>query len=211
MEILRSPSRGNFDMHMNTNSRRSIITAVVFLVLSIGACVAAGYFAWIIQGNSAVRAQLISNAESKAAKQVSALRIQSLANNTEADRARLISIARADPLALADLIEEMGRVTGVSMTLSDVRGENPTGQMVSLGVRPVSFVVKGEGSFDGLMHAYQLLGSLPAPSVIHKFELVHAQQESVPIDPKIASRKSAQPLWRLTAYLRVFTALDSSL
>ena len=179
-------------MHRNT-----LYIALILFLLSIGACAAAVYFASVINDTSAERAQSASNADTRAVRQETALRTQALAKDTESERSQLASIAQQDPLSLVDTIESVGTAVGVTIQLSNAQPDSDPSDLLAQGVRPVEFIVDSEGSFPALMHASELLESLPMPSFVSQMQIIRLQNT-----PQETSAR-----WHMTTYLHVLTTL----
>jgi len=168
--------------------------------LALLAWIAVGLFAWTIQGDEAdrlLRTQTIQESESREA---TALRLHSIVQDTESERAQLDSLVTVDVVSVVDMLEETGKAAGVKVTVINVLPEG----VAAIGagnanIVATGFVIEAHGRFSALMHVLQLLETLPIPSTLGRLDI-----ELVP------NPSGSSSTWGMNAYIRVLTAEEVS-
>ena len=164
------------------------------------AWILAAMFAWTIFAEESQRNWRIGDAEEAAARETAALRLHALARDTKNAREQLAALTEADVLGIANMIESVGKSTGVKIKINGAEPESDR-QDASTKVQTlnaVNFLVETEGTFASLMHTASLFENLPAISVVQSLEFERLQT-SDSID------KNKKPLWRLIARIKVMT------
>ncbi len=172
------------------------------LGMAILAWSAVGVFAWTIAGDESDRAFNIQNVEEAESKEATAVRLHAIARDTAANRLQLDTILHADVVSVVDMIEAVGKASGVKVMLSDAVPEKAPSSQAAGGsaVMTVGFVVKASGKFSSLMHAIRLFETLPLPSTVVRLDIGRANS---------ASPDSAGS-WNMNVYIRVLTTSDIS-
>ena len=165
-----------------------------------------GMFAWNIWNEKASISSSTSDAETVTERQSASLRLHSLARETKSARDRLNSLTGSEVLGIANIIEGVGKSTGVPVTISGATQSSPSPKSKAPAsiLHPIVFVVEAEGSFASLMHTTQLLENLPILSSLQSLELNYVQTYS-------DSVKTKKQAWRLSARIQVMTTSNVSL
>lgn len=170
------------------------ILSWTLLALSIGACVGVFMFAQHITYESEARVFSVQNIEQVSAKQMSALRLRTLAAETATERAEFERLLNVDVIGLATTIESAGAKAGVTVRISDALPEriaNPD-NVQGADLQSVGFIIEANGSFTALMRVVAAFERLALPSSIEQVELERLTGTS-------------EGTWRLSARLRTFT------
>ena len=183
------------------------ITLFAWLAVA-GAVIAWGAFSMfalnIMSQESAIRSHA-TDAEAITARESTALRLHALARDTKNERDRLDSLASAEVLEIADIIEGVGESAGVKVKIGgavpEISSQQSAGGAPSLSA--IGFQVEAEGAFPAVMHAAMLFENLPVLSSVQSLELTRAQGGEV-------SSKTKIQLWRLSARIQVMPTADIS-
>lgn len=163
------------------------------------------YAAWISAQLDANRSQA-KDVQSSSEREIALIRLHALARDTENLRAQLEGLTRSDVIGVADTIDSVGRIAGVKLKIGGAIPES-VGQKKGTNnptvLHAVNFAVEADGTFASLMHAAELLETLPSPSSVQSLEFNHA-----PLSADDGSVKSTA--WHLTARVRVLTTSDIS-
>ena len=173
--------------------------AILLVSLAFIAWGLVGYFAWTISVDESNRVADAREAQMVAVSNAHAVRTRALALDTVDEGARLKALLDVDVVSAAYMIEEVGKIAGVTVKLSDAQPEGspaPDGSAVKV----VGFVVTADGTFPALMRAARLFETLPIPSSVTRLDIEHA--------PKAAGTPSS--LWHMSVYIRVLTTSDIS-
>lgn len=189
---------------MRTKNIGTLAWAAVAAALAAWAVVFI-YAAWISTQQS-VRSSQTADVQSVSDREIAAVRLHALARDTQEQRTQLDTLARTDVIGVANMIDSIGRIAGVTLQIGGATPES-AGQKAGAGtvsaLHAVSFVVEADGSFSSLMHAAALLETLPSLSSIQSLEFEHA-----PLSADSGSARSAP--WHLTARIRTVTTADIS-
>ena len=159
-------------------------------------------FAWNIWNEKASISSSTSDAETVTERQSASLRLHSLARETKSARDRLNSLTGSEVLGIANIIERVGKSTGVAVTIIGATQSAPSPK--SKAPAPILHPIEAEGSFASLMHTTQLLENLPILSSLQSLELNYVQTYS-------DSVKTKKQAWRLSARIQVMTTANVSL
>lgn len=180
------------------------ITYLAWLLFptAILAWIFVGLFAWTIQSDEADRVLHMQTIQESESKEVAAIRLHSIVQDTREERTKLENIFRMDVVSVVNLIEATGKAAGVKVTVSNVIPESapPTQTAASAGIIATGFVIEAQGKFSTLMHALQLLETLPVPSTIGRFDIEYISNAG----------SGSSGVWSMNAYIRVLTTLDTS-
>jgi len=160
------------------------------------------YAAWISAQRDAGASQA-ADAQSISEREMANIRLHALARDTENLRTQLEGISRVDVIGIADTIDSIGKIAGVTLKIGAATPESNAQRRdtESTPLHAVGFVVEADGTFPSLMHTTALLETLPSLSSVQSLEFEH-----VPVSGGSASAKAA--LWHLTAHIRVLTAVN---
>jgi len=161
------------------------------------------YAAWISAERDAGMSQA-ADAQSVSEREIANIRLHALVRDTENLRTQLEGLARADVIGIANTIDSIGKIAGVTLKIGAATPESTVqkrGTVNTSVLHAVGFVIEADGTFPSLMHAAALLESLPTLSSVQGMEFEHT-----PLSGSSASAKSAP--WHLTARIRVLTAVD---
>lgn len=165
------------------------------------------YDSWIsAQQNK--RLSQTADVQSISERGIAAIRLHSLARDTQNQRVQLDNLTRSDVIGVANMIDGIGKIAGVQLKIEGAtpepavkkKGSNKTAEAPALSA--VSFVVEADGTFASVMHAAALLESLPVLSSVQNLEFARSLISS--------DSKSAKSSWHLTARIRVLIASDIS-
>jgi hypothetical protein len=160
------------------------------------------FFASIILGEKASFAARAGESDQASLQQATDARMRALIHDSAASRARLEGLVQVDLLSAVDLIESIGKTTGVKLQVSDASPEaNGSGKIATL--HAVGFVVGAEGSFPSLMRTVELLETLPLPASIENIDI-----SRTPIDTTPAG--GSPPAWHMNLRIRLLTATTIS-
>ena len=172
-------------------------TAILLVALALTAWALVGYFAWTISVDEGRRVADAREAQMIAIANAHAVRTRALALDTVAEGAKLKALLDVDVVSASYMIEEVGKISGVTVKLSDAQPESAS-VSDGLALKAVGFVVTADGKFSALMRAARLFETLPIPSSVTRLDIEHA--------PKAAG--DASGLWHMSAYIRVLTTSD---
>ncbi|MCR4281192.1 MAG: hypothetical protein NUV88_02580 [Candidatus Kaiserbacteria bacterium] len=164
-----------------------------------------GMFAWNIWNEEASIRSNTNNAETVTERQSASLRLHSLARETKSARDRLDSLTGSEVLGIANIIEGIGKSTGVAVTISGAIQSSPApkSKTTSSILHPIILIIEAEGSFASLMHTAELLENLPILSSLQSLELDYTQNYS-------GSVKTKKQVWRLSARIQIMTTANVS-
>lgn len=164
-----------------------------------------GMFAWNIWSEEASISSNTNSAEAITERQSVSLRLRSLTRETKSARDRLDSLAGSEVLGIANIIEGVGKSTGVPVKISGAIQSSPSPKAKTPApiLHPIVLIVEAEGSFASLMHTAQLLENLPILSSLQSLELDYVQNYS-------DSVKTKKQVWRLSARIQVMTTSNVS-
>ncbi|OGG56493.1 hypothetical protein A3D71_02385 [Candidatus Kaiserbacteria bacterium RIFCSPHIGHO2_02_FULL_55_20] len=174
-------------------------TLPAFLVLTL-AVVAWGLvalFAWTISVDEAARSASAGDEQKAVITNAAALRMHTLAQETAGDGETLKKLLNVDVVSASYMIEEVGKIAGVAVKLSDAQPENTQSTDAS-GPKAVGFVVAADGKFPALMHAARLFETLPVPSSVTRLDIERTPQSS----------GKPSGLWHMNVYIRALTTSD---
>ena len=174
-------------------------TAIALLVLMLSAWGLVGFFAWTINTDEAQRIVDAQNSRIAAVTGAQAVRTHAIVQDTAEERAALQNLLNVDVVSASYMIEEVGKIAGVKVKLSDAQPENLS-TTDPLALKTVGFVISVDGKFSALMRTVRLFENLPIPSSVSRLDIEHA--------PKSAGDTSS--LWHMNVYLRVLTTSDIS-
>ncbi|MDO8562045.1 MAG: hypothetical protein Q7S05_04460 [bacterium] len=187
------------------------ITFIAFAAAA-AAAIAWGAFAMFaidVLGKESDRSIRAVDAETISERESAAMRLHTLARDTKSDRDQLDILMQAEILGVVNIIENVGKSTGVIVTISGATPETEprkSGQQAGAVTRPfgtISFLVEAEGTFSSLMHTALLFENLPILSSVQNLELER-------ISVLGSSPKTKKQLWRLSARIQVVSAADIS-
>jgi len=163
-------------------------------------------FAWNIWSEKASISSSTSDSETATERQSASLRLRSLVRETKSARDRLNSLTGSEVLGIANIIEGVGKSTGMAVTIIGATQSPPSqkSKVPAPILHPIVFIVEAEGSFASIMHTAQLLENLPIPSSLQSLELNYTQNYS-------DSVKTKKQAWRLSARIQVMTTANVSL
>jgi hypothetical protein len=165
------------------------------------ALVSGGAAAFVVyKAPEARAASLFANAllESRAAEYKSVFEQRSLVRETEEGRAELARLTGKDALAIVETLEKVGRDAGIPLEIDQAQAPSALGKNK---LRSVGFVVRGQGSFSGVMRAFALMEHIAIPSRVDEVSF-----ETPPETTSSGARR-----WTFTARVTVYTAADLAL
>ncbi len=174
-------------------------TAILLVTSALVAWGLVGYFAWTISEDESNRVADAREAQMITVSNAHAVRTRALALDTVEEGAKLKALLDVDVVSAAYMIEEVGKIAGVTVKLSDAQPET-TSASGDLAVKAVGFVVTADGTFSALLRAARLLETLPIPSSVTRLDIENA--------PKAAGNASSP--WHMSVYIRVLTTSDIS-
>lgn len=189
------------------NMRTGTVTALVAVLAAFSAWAAVFmYAAWLSAQLDAQRSQY-TDAQTVSEREAATARLHSLARDTQNLRMQLDIIARPDIVGIADTIDSLGKIAGVTVRIGEAIPEAAPGKRTASSTPPVlhgvGFVVEANGNFQSLMHAAALLAALPSLSSLQSLDLEHVPSSA-------AGRSGASGTWHLTARIRMLTTADIS-
>ena len=188
------------------NMRTGTVTASVAVLAALAAWAGVfAYAAWLSEQVDAQRSRY-TDAQTVAEREIAAVRLHALARDTQNLRTQLETIARPDIVGIANTIDSLGKIAGVTVRIGEAMPEVAPGKRTASTtpiLHGVGFVVEANGTFQSVMHAAALLAALPALSSLQSLDLEH-----VPSSAGGRSGTSAQ--WHLTARIRMLTTADIS-
>lgn len=172
-------------------------TAALLVTLALIAWALVGYFAWTISVDEGRRVADAREAQMITIANAHAVRTHALALDTVKEGAKLKTLLDVDVVSASYMIEEVGKISGVTVKLSAAQPESAP---VSDGLAPkaVGFVVTADGKFSALLRAVRLFETLPIPSSVTRLDIEHA--------PKASGDTSS--LWHMSVYIRVLTTSE---
>lgn len=170
------------------------------LVVALACWVGVGYFAQSVVSLRSAQANALAALEKKFLEHAAVLRLHALVRDTKDARAQLEGIADNGVIATLELIEAVGRDTGVELQISQA---GPGALEAESRTRSLAFVVQGEGTFARVMQTIALFESLPAPSAIDSVQLVYVPDND-------ASTKARGDRWGAVIRLHFLTTSDLS-
>lgn len=135
-------------------------------------------------------AKLSANASGQQSK-ASALHAE--LQETAAARAQLESLINVDPTTLGTTVAQAGKSAGINLQIQNAAPEASTANSPT---QAFDFSVNGAGSFAQVLYALEFLETLPVPSSVQNFQLIHAP----------AGVSGASSAWQLNAGVRIITA-----
>ncbi len=176
---------------MNTRPGLASLFGWALAILAVLSWCAFGYAAFRLHASAqALEAQKMSAIES-GARSASALRIEEVLDETTTERAVLAGVLSPELLAIADMIEAVGPLSGAELSIGNATRQSDVGSP-DAPIHVVTVVARAEGTFAEIIHALALLETLPAPVSLDEFELEHASQKGAS--------------WDATIRLRIFTS-----
>ncbi len=174
-------------------------TAILIATLACIAWVLVGYFAWIINTDESQRAADARDTQMATVANAHAVRTHALALDTAKESSQLKTLLNVDVVSAAYLIEEVGRISGVTVRLGDAQPEGvPTSN--DLAPKAVSFAVTADGKFAALVRAVRLFETLPIPSNVTRVDIERTPKSS----------GDTSNLWHMNVYIRILTTSDIS-
>ncbi len=174
-------------------------TAILLVTLACIGWGLVGYFAWTISVDESQRVADAREAQMETITNAHAMRTHALALDTVKEGAKLKALLNVDVVSASYMIEEVGKISGVTVKLSDAQPESVSASD-GFALKAVGFVVTVDGKFSALMRAARLFETLPIPSRVTRLDIEHA--------PKAAGDTSS--LWHMSVYIRVLTTSDIS-
>ncbi|MDO8481856.1 MAG: hypothetical protein Q7S75_02120 [bacterium] len=186
------------------------ITLIAFVAVA-AALVAWGalaVFAWNIMSEESKIRSHATYTEAVTARENVSMGLNALARDTKSGRDQLDSLTRKEVLEIANIIEGVGKSTGVTVKIGGATSEPVTqksGKSITVNttMHAVNFIVDAEGTFSSVMHTALLFENLPAISSIQSLQLVRVQNSG-------DSAKAKTKLWRLSARIQVITTANIS-
>lgn len=172
----------------------SSLVAWLLLGAAFLAWIGVVYFSLSIQSMADSVAQTESDASTASQRASIAEREHALALGSAAERSELEGALQNDPLTLTSVIAKAGNGANVSLHVSDASSEGLVGSTPNFNISAIGFTVEGNGSFQSLMHAAQLLESLQLPSSIEELDFSRTPGAS-------------SGAWHMSAHIQVFTSL----
>lgn len=170
------------------------LPALLILTLAVVAWGLVALFAWTINADESARSATAGDEQKAVVSNAVALRMHALAQETAGDGEVLKKLLDVDVVSASYMIEEVGKVAGVTVKLSDAQPEN-TQSVDGSGPKAVGFVIAADGKFPALMHAARLFETLPIPSSVTRLDIEHTPQSS----------GKPTGLWHMNVYIRVLT------
>lgn len=175
------------------------------ITVSLIAWILTAMFTWTIFTEESERSALAGDAEAVAARETASLRLHALARDTKSAREELDALTKTEVLDIADMIEGVGKSTGVKIKINGAEPESiqqqPNAKVQAL--HAINFIVETEGAFTPLMHTVVLFENLPVLSSVQSLEFERVQNSE-------SSAKNKKPLWRLNARIKIMTVADIS-
>ena len=167
--------------------------------LAILAWIGAVFFLFSIRAQHSSGVSNLSDAQSAAAEDNASLRIQALARSTKNERTALDNLTNNDFLSIANIIEAVGKDSGVEINIVSVLpATGAQKQAKKSALNDVDFLVETEGTFAALIETASLFENLPLISSVQNLELERFLVSG--------SGKKEETRWRLSARIRVLTA-----
>ena len=170
-------------------------------VLALLAWTGAVLFYQSIGDAEAARVTDIQNSQQSSTQQGALVRMHAIAQDTAQDRAQLDQLLSTDVGSAATMLQDVGKATNVSVTLSDAIPETappptPTGPQI----QAVGFALQSEGTFDAMMRTEQLLETLPLASEVERFDIQRA----------VGGTGVGSDVWHMSVYIIVYTTSNIS-
>lgn len=173
------------------------LPALLILTLAVVAWGLVALFAWTISVDEAARSASAGDEQKAVVTNAVALRMHALAQETAGDGETLKKLLNVDVVSASYMIEEVGKIAGVAVKLSDAQPENAQAADGSVA-KAVGFVVAADGKFPALMHAARLFETLPIPSSVTRLDIERTPQPS----------GKPSGIWHMNVYIRVLTTSD---
>lgn len=160
------------------------------------------YASWISAQLDTLKSQA-ADLQSVSARDIASIKTHALARDTKDFRDQLDGITHSDVIGIADTLESVGRIAGVTLNIGSAAQELEKKKSTdsTAALHAVSFVVEAAGTFSSVMHAAALLENLPLVSSVQDMEF-----ENVAALSGSGSAKSTA--WHVTARIRVVTTAD---
>ena len=181
--------------------RTFIYLSWLALLGAIAAFCGVAFFAWIIAGERSRYAERTGSSDEALAQQTAQARLHALVSDSAQDRARLETLVGTDLLSAVNVIESVGKNSGVKLRVSGASPEGNATKTGQLQLYAVGFVVGADGSFSALMQTAKLLESLPLPVSIGDLDISRAP---------IGTDASAKATWHMNARIRLLTTTNIS-
>jgi hypothetical protein len=181
----------------------SAVTASISILVAFGAWAGVWYEYALIRELRIAHADALSQMQSKDAREAAQSRLRSLIVETTAARAELATVAKADVIESAKVIESVGPAAQVDIKVANatkVGRASSAAAAAAHQLHTVEYSVETTGQFQNVVKAAMLLDALPLPARVARFELSRD-----PLDP---SGKSA-PSWHLSARIHLLTDSDA--
>lgn len=180
---------------------KDIYIAWLLLGVAVLAWAATGWFSWTISSVEAQRANDIEEAQRSSAQQNTVVRIHALVQDTTVQRAELDQLLTTDVVSVANTLKGIGNAAGVNVTLSGAVPETSSDPAsANSDIQVVGFSLQADGTFAALMHAEELLETLPLASSVDRVDIQRAPTQA----------GAPNGLWHLNAFIRVLTTAPIS-
>ncbi|OGG74536.1 hypothetical protein A3A37_00615 [Candidatus Kaiserbacteria bacterium RIFCSPLOWO2_01_FULL_52_36] len=186
-------------------SRTTLISLgmIALAVITWGAVV---LFANGVRAQRDARLLQIAYSQEIALRENISIRLHALARDTKSLREKLEGIVQVDVLGIVNMIEGVGKITGVKIKINDASPGASWRQFSAAGaplVQEINFLVDMEGSFPSLMHTAALFEKLPTPSYVQSLELGYLPQSG-------DNLRNKSEVWHGTINIRALSASDVS-
>lgn len=178
------------------------------LIYTASGFAAAALLAWgafagallLLSHERAAYAEAHAAADQSSERSAAAALLHVLVRDTTADRQKLESFFESDILEEVRVIESVGDSVGVPLKISNATSPDEEKKKGKSVVQTITLDVAAEGTFSKLMHASELLQSLPFPSDVLELSLERVPESAANSGP-----------WALHARVALTAAADSSL
>lgn len=170
---------------------RTTLLAIASLLLAIILWGAFGYLVFMLPRERAEYAEALAVSAQEAVRAESSSRVKAIIQDTEVERAALLSLLQVPLIDAIKIVEDAARAAGASQvsigeaTPLSVKNPSPAPPPTT----HVAVVVQAQGTFPALLRAVSLFETLTIPSTLDGFDLEKTEKG-----------------WRLTARLTLAVA-----
>ncbi len=170
---------------------RTTLLSIASLLLAVTLWGAFGYLFFILPRERAQYAEALATSAQEAVRTESSARVKAIIQDTEIERAALVSLLQVPLIDAIKIVEDAARAGGARTVAigeaTPLSTKNPS--PVAPATTRVAVVVQAEGTFAALVRVVSLFEVLTIPSTLDSFDLEETEKG-----------------WRLTARLTIAVA-----
>lgn len=180
---------------------KSFATYLSWILLGVALCAWVGvwYAAGSIRAQAVATASAAQSTDQQSQRLAYQKRISALASDTEDERAKLEGLVKKDVVTIVNTLEAAGTPLGTKLSVKNAQAAG-VGEELADGtkLRPVEFLVEGNGSFATLMRVVSVYEHLPLVASLSQVEIGRTVSGTGASD------------WNLVLRVRVYTTADIS-